>query len=1382
MVAATLWEQVVPFLFNRLGCRSVVLLAVFSFLPLGQADALDELYQPQIRPLLDEFCFECHADEDAEADINLDAFRSVADIRRNTKVWLKVDDILSSQQMPPKKSDQPSEAQHTKLQDWVHRFLLEEARARAGDPGRVALRRLNNDEYNYSVRDLTGVASLDPTREFPVDGAAGEGFTNAGDALVMSPALVGKFLDAAKEVARHVVLLPDGIRFSGRVTERDRADELMTQIQDFYARYVAVRGNTGDNWDDSSEAKANVINRNGSIPLEPYFATTLLERGALAKGGKPLAAVAKARGLNAEYLGKLWSMLNRANAPEASFLLNDIRSQWKATTDGNSKPVVEKIQRWQQALWRFDPIGHIGRAGGPTAWMNPQAITRSAENVSIELSPPADGSDVVVHFAATDAGDGNGNDFVRWRNPRLVGGGKADLSLSEVPGLAKRLAKLRREALIDTVKFLAAAAEVAGGELDIGTLAKRHGLDADALAGWLDYLALGPGGPVKVDGLFAQKYLKGGGYDFVNGWGTPGTPSVLGNSSDTEVRIPGLARPHSLVVHPSPTVYVAVGWLSPVDGVMSVSANIADAHPECGNGIEWWVQHRTIRKVGNLGNGFVDRGGSAQVSTKTVAVRSGDLISIVVGPRQGNHSCDLTHIDMTITETGGAKRVWNAAREISENILEGNPLKDSHGHGSVWYFYHGEVAAVNKLPGGLLTVPAGSLLARWQMAGADERSDLAKRIEALATSTEAAVPGTPDAVLLQHLQKLSTPHSYASALKAVMPDARFGRHPLGYAVDAADLIVKAPAMVELRIPASLAEGRTLVTTGELEPEHGRQGSVQLSVALAKPSLGELSPTRPIVVAVGGAAEKRVTAGLDEFRDLFPASICYPKIVPVDEVVTLALYFREDDHLQRLMLGDAERAELDRLWDELLYITKEPFKKEVAYEQIVEFSTQDRPDLVVAWEPYREPLMKQVVAFRKRLKADEPGQLDAVLEFAERAWRRPLSSTEQEGVWTLYRGLREREIPHEKAIQLTVARVLTSPAFLYKREQAGASAEAAAVSGAELATRLSYFLWSSLPDAELGQAAASGELTTDDVLLAQTRRMLRDPRARRLAEQFACQWLHIRGFDKNDDKNVDLYPEFPKLRGAMYEESVRFFEDMFRNDGSVLGLLNANHTFLNERLAKLYGIAGVSGEAWRRVEGMQARGRGGVLGLATVLAVNSGASRTSPILRGNWIYETLLGERLPKPPDKVPDLPEIVPEGLTARQLIEKHSSEPGCVKCHKLIDPYGFALEQYDTIGRLRPKTVDTKSRLDDGAAIEGIDGLRHYLATDRLDDVLEQFCRKLLGYALGREVALSDLLLLEKMQNRLEASDFRFGVAVQTIVTSKQFRNIRGRLSKNED
>jgi hypothetical protein len=164
-----------------------------------------------------------------------------------------------------------------------------------------------------------------------------------------------------------------------------------------------------------------------------------------------------------------------------------------------------------------------------------------------------------------------------------------------------------------------------------------------------------------------------------------------------------------------------------------------------------------------------------------------------------------------------------------------------------------------------------------------------------------------------------------------------------------------------------------------------------------------------------------------------------------------------------------------------------------------------------------------------------------------------------------------------------------------------------------------------------------------------------------------------------------------------------------------------------------------------------------------------------------VYETLLGERLPRPPAGVPQLPEAVPDGLTARQLIERHSSDPACAKCHVRIDPYGFALEQFDAIGRRRPETVDTRTALMGGREIEGLDGLREYLVNDRRDDFVRQFCRKLLGYALGREVQLSDEPLLDEMQQKLAASDYRFSVAVEAIVTSPQFRQIRGQHTSHE-
>ena len=209
---------------------------------------------------------------------------------------------------------------------------------------------------------------------------------------------------------------------------------------------------------------------------------------------------------------------------------------------------------------------------------------------------------------------------------------------------------------------------------------------------------------------------------------------------------------------------------------------------------------------------------------------------------------------------------------------------------------------------------------------------------------------------------------------------------------------------------------------------------------------------------------------------------------------------------------------------------------------------------------------------------------------------------------------------------------------------------------------------------------------------------------------------------------------------------------------------------------------MTGAEWRRVDGVKKYSRGGILAQATTLAKQSGASRTSPILRGNWISEVLLGEKLPKPPKGVPLLPddEAATEGLTVRQLVEKHVSDPKCAVCHRRIDPFGFSLEAFDAIGRHRDKDlgdrpIDTHVKTMDGAEFDGLDGLRNYLLTKRRDAFVRQFCRKLLGYALGRAVQLSDEPLLTEMQNELAAQRLQVDVAVETIVRSRQFREIRG-------
>jgi hypothetical protein len=536
---------------------------------------------------------------------------------------------------------------------------------------------------------------------------------------------------------------------------------------------------------------------------------------------------------------------------------------------------------------------------------------------------------------------------------------------------------------------------------------------------------------------------------------------------------------------------------------------------------------------------------------------------------------------------------------------------------------------------------------------------------------------------------------------------------------------------------------------------------------------------PIIVGEDSKSRERLLNQFDEFRQLFPAALCYTKIVPVDEVVTLTLYYREDDHLKRLMLNEAETAELDRLWDDMHFVSQDALALVDAYEQLWQFATQDADPS--AFTPMRDGIMQRAeVSFRKLMKETEPVHVQAVLDFANQAWRRPISESERDQLTKLYHKLREQELSHDAAIRMLLARVFVTSAFLYRGERAQPGSAATSVNDYELANRLSYFLWSSLPDQELREAAAAGNLHQADVLRSHMRRMLSNTKTRRMAIEFGCQWLHIRDFDQLDEKSEQHYPEFKELRGAMYEEAIRFFEDLFRNDGSVLDLLDADHTFVNSQLAKFYGIEGLQGDDWQRVNGTKRVSRGGILTMAATLSKQSGASRTSPILRGNWVSEFLLGEKLPRPPKGVPVLPEEVPTELTERKLTELHSSDPACMKCHQRIDGFGFALENFDTIGRFRAEdksghAIDTEVVLPDGTPVNGLDGLRNYLLNTRRDAFLRTFCRRLLGYALGRAIQLSDEPLIAEMMSQLQSHDYRFSVALETIVLSPQFRMIRG-------
>lgn len=1416
----------------RLNLTVAALLGVFLgiSMPAGAASLaklakLDKEFTGPVQATLKQYCLGCHSTEKQKGDLDLERFKTLSDVMKHAKVWQGVVEQIALGEMPPKEKPQMTAAEREKLLAWVNSALDEAALARAGDPGPVVLRRLNNAEYTYTVRDLTGVMSLDPAKEFPVDSASGEGFMNVGNSLVMSPSLVTKYLDAAKDVADHAVLLPDGIAFSPSTSQRDWAEERLTAIREFYGRYSVPGGGSAVNLQgikfDTKDG--------GVLPLEKYLEATVAERAALKSKKKSIADVARSHGLNAKYLATLWEALND---PKPSLVLDEVRMQWRAAKPGDAAALTKTIAQWQQTLWRFTQVGHIGKRDGPKAWQVPVTPLASAREVRMKIPAPAAGkSDVTLYLATSDAGDGNANDFAVWENPRLVAPGRPDLLLRDVRAAVETLTTHREKVFSSAAKCLAAAAEVTGSpdKNAVAQLAQKHGVEPAILAAWLECLGIGAG-EARIDSHMTAKMESAQSYDFIKGWTGADALSVLANSSDQHVRIPGNMKPHSVAVHPSPNRRVIIGWRSPVATTLRVEGVVQHAHPECGNGVAWTVELRRGSSRQRLAAGVSQ--GAKEVKfgpLENLAVQPGDVMSVVVSPRDGNHSCDMTAVDFNLSD---GTRTWNLAKDVSPNILAGNPHTDSLGNASVWHFY----SEPDKGGGAEPVLPTGSLLAKWLSSGsAEEKQKLAgELLKLLAGGAAGLAKDAPDTVLYRQLTSLNGPllnsilrssrreeapietRKVQNLVTAVATSygldlALFGKHPTGAKVGASSLCVRAPSVIEVRLPAELVEGCEFVATGALHKETGAEGSVQMQVLTTKPasspglaagvvseqggkstwSDGErpVVSDSPIIVMDGSAARKRIESALDVFRQLFPAALCYTKIVPVDEVVTLTLYYREDDALRRLMLDEQETAQLERLWAELHYTSHDALKLVDAFEQLWQYATQDADPS--AFTPMREPIKQRAEEFKKLLVDTQPKHLDAVLKFADGAYRRPLADAEKEELRGLYRKLRAEEIPHDQAIRLTLARTLVAPAFLYRAEKPGPGDKSGPVTDSELATRLSYFLWSSSPDAELRAVAASGKLRKPDVLASQTRRMLKDERTRRLATEFACAWLHIYDFDELGEKSDRHFPTFTGLRGAMYEETIRFFTDLFQNDGSVLNILDADYTFLNADLAKHYGIANVKfsgSNDWRRVDGVKKFSRGGILAQATTLAKQSGASRTSPILRGNWLCEVLLGEKLPRPPKGVPQLPEDeATETLTMRQLTEKHSSDPKCIGCHRRIDAYGYSLEAYDAIGRFRERDVggrniDVKAKVMDGSEIDGLEGLRRYLLTTRRDAFLKQFCRKLLGYSLGRGVLLSDAPLITEMREQLKKHDYKISAAIEPIVRSKQFREIRGKEMASEE
>jgi hypothetical protein len=432
-------------------------------------------------------------------------------------------------------------------------------------------------------------------------------------------------------------------------------------------------------------------------------------------------------------------------------------------------------------------------------------------------------------------------------------------------------------------------------------------------------------------------------------------------------------------------------------------------------------------------------------------------------------------------------------------------------------------------------------------------------------------------------------------------------------------------------------------------------------------------------------------------------------------------------------------------------------------------------LVMIAEPKENAtLVEQEIVARKILE-----------NFARRAYRRPVKSTEVERLVKLYAAARKQGDDHEQGVKFALQAVLVSPHFLFRVEldkEPNNPNAVHPVNDFEFASRLSYFLWATMPDDELFALAAKGTLRQPAVLDAQVRRMLKDARAQTLVENFAGQWLQLRNLASLTPDKEQFRTYNPQLRAAMIRETELFFESILREDKSILTFLDADYTFLNGLLAKHYGIKNVSGEQFVKVTltPAQQEQRGGLLTQASILTVTSNPTRTSPVKRGKWILDNILGTPPPPAPPDVPELNEDKNAALKGnlRQRMEQHRANPACASCHQRMDPLGFAFENFDTIGTWRttdgPHKIDPAGTLPSGQSFKGPQELKKILKA-RAPDFARCLTEKLLTYGIGRGLETYDRCAIDELVKKSANSDYRFQQLIVEIVKSDPFQNRRG-------
>jgi Protein of unknown function (DUF1592)/Protein of unknown function (DUF1588)/Protein of unknown function (DUF1587)/Protein of unknown function (DUF1585)/Protein of unknown function (DUF1595) len=574
-----------------------------------------------------------------------------------------------------------------------------------------------------------------------------------------------------------------------------------------------------------------------------------------------------------------------------------------------------------------------------------------------------------------------------------------------------------------------------------------------------------------------------------------------------------------------------------------------------------------------------------------------------------------------------------------------------------------------------------------------------------------------------------------------------------------------PKAVEIAYAAGRTEATTAVTVGParridvdtLEAAHRVDFDGEYAVRVGLP--GERPPdARPVALEIWMDGKLLRTLQVETK----PASTVF--FNPYTEAET-RLYLTEGDHIFRVGF------------------TNDDFPKTLGPKELFDTKKNKFPQAVSFIGPYPSTLEKPS---RKMVLICDPSSGTAcvtqiVSRLAHRAYRRPVIQTDIAPLVRLAALARAQGLSAEQSIQVAIQAILVSPEFLFRLERDPSPADPAQVHkipDIELASRLSYFLWSSMPDDELLALAEAGKLSQPDALDRQIRRLLADPRSNALAENFAGQWLEIRNLDvvKPDPQR---FPEWkPELRDAMRAETQMFFNYVFRENRPISDFLDARYTFLNQRLAEYYGIPGVGGKEFRKVDLTNPQ-RGGVLTQASVLTVSSYPTRTSVVVRGKYILENIFGTPpLPPPPD-VPPLDEAaVGTSMSLRQQMEKHRADSACASCHARMDPLGFGLENYDAVGKWRTHDgkfpVDSSGTLPNGAAFSTPSEMRAALASE-LPQFGRCFTEKMLTYALGRGLTPSDRPAVDQIAGKLASSGYAFQTLIFEIAHSYPFQMGRG-------